>query len=107
MTTREDQLNGKENWESSDRRLYLQRCVRCGVENYSLCVADGVCYFCGWSVKNKATWEDAPVDAEASWCNGSTSPCHGGGSGSKPDEVVMGFKFNDKVVVMGDPNGDK
>ena len=48
MTTREDQLKNKANFES-DGKLYLVRCMHCGdTENYILAAASGQCAWCGW-----------------------------------------------------------
>lgn len=41
------------NFRTNDGKLYLMRCFACepeyGRENYCMCVADGVCAWCGWS----------------------------------------------------------
>ena len=32
----------------SNDRLYLTRCPKCGLENYALNVASGICSWCGY-----------------------------------------------------------
>ena len=45
------------NFRTNDGKLYLMRCFACepeyGRENYCMCVADGVCAWCGWSGAEK------------------------------------------------------
>jgi len=45
MKTRSEQLECKDNFESNGK-LYLVRCVECGLENHSMVVASGTCAWC-------------------------------------------------------------
>jgi len=41
-----------------DGGLFLTRCPECGLENYAMAVASGVCSWCGWSIHENATITD-------------------------------------------------
>jgi len=45
MKTRSEQLECKDNFESNGK-LYLVRCVECGLENHSMVVSSGTCAWC-------------------------------------------------------------
>lgn len=36
-------------WRDDEGQIYLERCPKCGRENYALRVATGVCAWCGYS----------------------------------------------------------
>lgn len=40
-------------WTTSDGHVFLQRCHKCGRENYGAAVATGVCVWCGHDEKTE------------------------------------------------------
>lgn len=42
-------------WLSDDGRIFMTRCPKCKIENYALCVASGVCAWCGYDANKDKT----------------------------------------------------
>lgn len=40
-------------WEGKDGGLFMERCPKCGKENWALAVASGQCAWCGYEAKEK------------------------------------------------------
>ena len=37
-------------WSEESKKLYMQYCPKCGMENYAPAVASGICAWCGYDV---------------------------------------------------------
>jgi ribosomal protein L37E len=45
-------------WKDAEGKLYLQRCPRCGNENWAPSVASGTCAWCGYAAKDSDVKEE-------------------------------------------------
>lgn len=45
-------------FRSSNGTLFLVRCPICHLENYAMCVAEGICAWCGYDANNSAEEHD-------------------------------------------------
>lgn len=49
---KEIQSQGGNGFIGSNGKIYLQRCPKCGLENYALNVPSGICTWCGYNANN-------------------------------------------------------
>lgn len=53
-------------WCTTEGKYYLERCPKCGMENYALNVASGICTWCGFdaNVEFKREYLNAPLTTQ-------------------------------------------
>jgi ribosomal protein L37E len=52
-------------WAEESKKLYMERCPKCGRENYALNVSSGICTWCSWDANkpyNKTDADDKTTD---------------------------------------------
>jgi len=54
-------------WRADDGRLFMQRCPRCGRENYAMAVSSGTCCWCGEQAKPHHLVEQDRAKANGDW----------------------------------------
>jgi len=58
-------MSNRYGFKSDKGKVYLQRCPKCGLENWAMSVTSGVCAWCGY----KATLKDIGEEKEKDYAD--------------------------------------